>query len=110
MGAHPQRLLWASTGTKDPGAVDTLYVAALAAPDTVDTMPDNTLHALADHGEVGSIMATDGADSAKVLAAFDSNGVDVEALAERLQFEGARSFVDSWTGLLECLSSKRKNK
>ena len=92
-GARPQRLLWASTGTKDPQASDILYVKALAAPFTVNTMPEGTLKALATHTELGKIMATDGGDCEEVLAEFAKAGVDVNALAARLQDEGAKSFV-----------------
>ena len=96
-GARPQRLLWASTGTKDPKASDVLYIKALAAPFTVNTMPEGTLKALADHGEVGPILPTDGGDCEEVLAEFAKAGVDVDALAAQLQDEGARSFVSPGT-------------
>jgi transaldolase len=105
-GARPQRLLWASTGTKDPAAPDILYVKALAAPFTVDTMPEGTLKAFADHGEVGDILPADGGDCELVLANFAKAGIDVEALAERLQDEGADSFVKSWNSLMSCVESK----
>jgi transaldolase len=105
-GARPQRLLWASTGTKDPKASDTLYIQALVAPFTVNTMPEATLKALADHGELGSLMAPDGGDCENVLAEFASAGIDVDALAIRLQDEGAASFVASWNALLAVLASK----
>ena len=105
-GARPQRLLWASTGTKDPKASDTLYVNALAAPLTVNTMPEGTLKAFADHGEVGDILAPDGGDSEKVLAGFAKAGIDVDALAARLQDEGAASFVKSWNDLMARIESK----
>jgi transaldolase len=105
-GARPQRLLWASTGTKDPKASDVLYVRSLAAPFTVNTMPEATLKALADHGEVGSVMAADGGDCEKVLARFAQSGVNVEALAAQLQDEGAKSFVKSWNDLLAVIDSK----
>src|SRR5712671_168190 len=105
-GARPQRLLWASTGTKDPSAPDILYVKALAAPFTVNTMPEGTLKAMADHGSVGGILTPDGGDSAEVLARFAAAGVDVEALAARLQDEGAKSFVASWRELLNVIASK----
>src|SRR5229473_3073670 len=105
-GARPQRLLWASTGTKDPKASDVLYVKALAAPFTVNTMPEATLKALADHGELGSIMSADGADCEAVLAQFGEAGVRVEALAAQLQDEGAKSFDKSWNELLEVIASK----
>ncbi len=105
-GARPQRLLWASTGTKDPGASDVLYVQALAAPFTIDTMPEATLKALADHGEVGASMPADGGDCEEALAEFARAGVDTDALAARLQVEGAQAFVKSWNELLECIASK----
>jgi transaldolase len=106
-GARAQRLLWASTGTKDPTAPDTLYVNALAAPFTVNTMPEGTLKALGDHGEVGEILAPDGGDCEVVLAAFAKAGIDVGALATRLQDEGTSSFVKSWNDLMACIDSKR---
>ncbi len=105
-GARPQRLLWASTGTKDPDAPDTLYVEALAAPDTVDTLPDKTLKAFADHGEVGRPMALDGGDAEAVIAEFRRHGIDDDALALRLQEEGAASFQASWDKLLSGLGTK----
>ncbi len=105
-GARPQRLLWASTGTKDPAAADTLYVAALAAPDTIDTMPDKTLQAFAEHGTVGAAMALDGGDGEATLAAFARAGIDVDALAARLQREGADAFAKSWRALLESIRLK----
>ena len=105
-GARPQRLLWASTGTKDPKASDVLYVKALAAPFTVNTMPDATLKALADHGEVGATMPADGGDCEQVLAQFAKAGIDVDALAAQLQDEGAKSFVKSWADLMAVIDSK----
>ena len=105
-GARPQRLLWASTGTKDPKASDVLYVKALAAPFTVNTMPEATLKALADHGQVDSILPADGGDCEKVLAQFAEAGIDVDALAARLQDEGAKSFVSSWEELMSVIASK----
>ncbi|MGD0435951.1 MAG: transaldolase [Bryobacteraceae bacterium] len=105
-GARPQRLLWASTGTKDPKAADTLYVKALAAPLTVNTMPDGTLKALADHGEAGPILAADGGDCEEVLGRFAKAGIDVDALAAQLQKEGAESFVTSWNELMAVIESK----
>jgi transaldolase len=105
-GARPQRLLWASTGTKDPKASDVLYVKALAAPFTVNTMPEGTLKALADHGDVGELLPADGGDSEEVLAQFAKAGVDVLALAARLQDEGADSFVNSWNDLMGVISAK----
>ncbi len=105
-GARPQRLLWASTGTKDPHASDVLYVKSLAAPFTVNTMPEATLNALADHGEVGSILPADGGDCEAVLARFAAAGVDVEELAAKLQSDGAKSFVDSWNELMAVIRAK----
>jgi transaldolase len=105
-GARPQRLLWASTGTKDPKSSDTLYVKALAAPLTVNTMPDGTLKALADHGETGEILSADGGDCEEVLARFANAGIDVDALAAQLQQEGAASFVKSWNELMDVIASK----
>lgn len=105
-GARPQRLLWASTGTKDPNASDILYVKALAAPFTVNTMPEATLKALAEHTELGSILAVDGGDCEEVLAQFAKAGIDVDALAAQLQEEGAKSFVKSWNDLMAVIESK----
>src|SRR5271154_3959096 len=105
-GARPQRLLWASTGTKDPEASDVLYVKALAAPFTVNTMPQQTLKALADHGELGDILPADGGDCEEVLAEFAKAGVDIDGLATRLQDDGAASFVKSWDELMEVIASK----
>jgi transaldolase len=106
-GARPQRLLWASTGTKDPDASDVLYVGALAAPFTVNTMPEKTLLAFAEHGEVTRPLPADGGDSEGQLAAFAEAGVDVDALAAQLQSDGARSFDDSWTELLASIAGQR---
>ncbi|MGA8745206.1 MAG: transaldolase [Solirubrobacterales bacterium] len=106
-GARAQRLLWASTGTKDPDARDVLYIEALASPFTVNTMPEGTLVAFADHGEVGELLAADGGDAEQALAGFGRAGVDVDALARRLQEEGKRAFVDSWNDLLASIESKR---
>src|SRR5438477_5949994 len=105
-GARPQRLLWASTGTKDPAASDILYIRALAAPFTVNTMPEGTLKALADHGELGTILPADGGDCEEVLAQFAKAGIDVDALAAQLQDEGAKSFVKSWNELMAVITSK----
>jgi transaldolase len=105
-GARPQRLLWASTGTKDPKASDTLYIKALAAPFTVNTMPEATLKALADHGEIGPIMALDRGNGEKVLDRFAQAGVNVDDLAGRLQDEGAKSFVKSWNDLMAVIAAK----
>lgn len=108
LGARPQRLLFASTGTKDPKASDVLYIGALAAPNTVDTMPEETLQAFAEHGSVGPAIPRDGGDCEQVLAAFGKAGVDVAKLAAALQSEGAKSFVDSWKDLLGSIESKSK--
>jgi transaldolase len=105
-GARPQRLLWASTGTKDPKASDVLYVKALAAPLTVNTMPEPTLNALADHGEVGAMLPADGGDCEQVLAQFAEAGIDIDRLAAELQDEGAKSFVKSWNDLMDVIASK----
>src|SRR2546422_4680157 len=105
-GARPQRLLWASTGTKDPKASDVLYIKALAAPFTVNTMPEGTLKALADHGELSEIMSNDGGDCEAALAQFAKAGIDIAALAAKLQDEGAKSFVNSWNDLMSVIASK----
>jgi transaldolase len=105
-GARPQRPLWASTGTKDPQASDVLYVKALAAPFTVNTMPEGTLKALAQHNDIGTIIPADGGDCEEVLAQFAKAGVDIDALAARLQDEGAKAFVKSWNDLMAVIDSK----
>jgi transaldolase len=105
-GARPQRLLWASTGTKDPKASDILYIKALAAPFTVNTIPDGTLKAFGDHGELGAALQADGGDCEKVLAQFAKAGIDVDALAAQLQDEGAKSFVKSWDELMGVITVK----
>src|SRR5256712_1095503 len=105
-GARSQRLLWASTGTKDPQASDVLYVKSLAAPHTINTMPEKTLLALADHGDVGAMLPHDGGDAEAVLDRFTQAGVDLEALAADLQRDGAAAFVKSWDDLLACLLEK----
>ena len=105
-GARPQRLLWASTGTKDPKASTTLYITALAAPFTVNTMPEGTLKALAEPGGAGTTMPANGGDCEEVLARFAGAKIDVNALAARLQDEGAKSFVNSWNDLMEVIGSK----
>ena len=105
-GAHPQRLLWASTGTKDPKLSPSLYVEAFAAPNTVDTMPEKTLLAFAKDGKVDTEMATDSREAEALLAQFAKAGVDVDALATKLQIDGAKSFVDSWHELMQRISSK----
>ncbi|MGA8597909.1 MAG: transaldolase [Bryobacteraceae bacterium] len=106
LGARPQRLLWASTGTKDPKASDVLYIKSLAAPFTVNTMPEGTLKALADHGELGAILPADGGDCEEVLAQFAKAGIDIDALGAQLQDEGAKSFVKSWNDLMDVIASK----
>ncbi len=106
-GARPQRLLWASTGTKDPEASDTLYIEAFASPFTVNTMPENTLLAFADHGEIGDLVAPDGGSAELVLKEFAAAGIDVTALAAQLQEEGKQKFVKSWEDLLKSISSQR---
>jgi transaldolase len=105
-GAFPQRLLWASTGTKDPKASDILYVKSLAAPFTVNTMPEKTLIALAGHEELGSILPADGGDCEKVLGHFADAGINIDALGAQLQDEGAKSFVNSWNELMSVIESK----
>jgi transaldolase len=105
-GAWPQRLLWASTGTKDPQASEVLYVKALAAPFTINTMPEGTLKALARHSKLSSIMAADGGDCEEVLARFAAEGIDVDALAAKLQDDGAKSFVKSWNELMAVIAAK----
>ncbi|MGD0906804.1 MAG: transaldolase [Candidatus Acidiferrales bacterium] len=105
-GARPQRLLWASTGTKDPKASDILYIKALASPFTVNTMPEGTLKALADHGELGAVLSPDGGNCEEVLTEFAKAGVDVNALAAQLQDDGAKSFVKSWDELMGVITSK----
>src|SRR6516164_10178755 len=106
LGARPQRLLFASTGTKDPKASDVLYIAALAAPNTVNTMPEETLKAFADHGEVAGVMPPDCGNCEQVLAQFTKAGIDIDALGEQLQSEGAAAFVKSWNELLGVIESK----
>lgn len=105
-GARSQRLLWASTGTKDPKASDVLYVTSLAAPHTVNTMPEKTLLALADHGDIDAMLPRDGGEAERVLKEFTAAGVDLDALAEQLQREGAAAFVKSWDDLLQCIEEK----
>jgi transaldolase len=99
-GAPAQRLLWASTSTKDPDSPDTMYIDGLRAPHTINTMPESTLRAFADHGQVGEPIAADGGDAEATLAQFESAGIDVDALAATLQSDGARSFVKAWEDLL----------
>ena len=105
-GAHPQRLLWASTSTKDPSAADVLYIKALAAPFTINTMPDATLLAFADHGKLGKPLPVDGGNAEKMIAQFSKAGIDYEQLAAHLQREGTESFVTSWSELLSSIASK----
>ena len=105
-GARMQRLLFASTGTKDPEASDTLYIEAFAAPDTINTMPDKTLKAFADHGQVGEPLPADGGDAEEVFQAHRDAGIDTDALALRLQKEGAEAFSKSWNELLETIRSE----
>ena len=106
-GARPQRLLWASTGTKDKNASDVLYLQALAAPNTINTIPEKTLLAFADHGVVSGSMPADGGDAEQTLAAFEAAGINLEALAQQLQDDGAEAFATSWRALLQVLDSKR---
>jgi transaldolase len=105
-GTRPQRMLWASTGTKDPKVSDVLYVKSLAAPFTVNTMPEGTLKALADHGDVGPTLPADGGNCEEELAQFARAGIDVHALANQLQEEGAKSFVNSWNDLMSVIDSR----
>ena len=105
-GARPQRLLWASTGTKDATAPDTLYVQALLAPDTIDTIPEKTLLAFADHGKAGDVLPAEGGYSEAVLEEFRRERIDDEALAARLQHEGVQAFAKSWSGLLARIREK----
>jgi transaldolase len=105
-GVRPQRLLFASTGTKDPKASDVLYIEKLAAPLTIDTIPEKTLKAFADHGDVTGNLPLDGGDSDAVLAQFAAVGVEVESLAAKLQSDGAASFVKSWNELMAVIESK----
>jgi transaldolase len=105
-GARTQRLLWASTKTKDPAAPDTLYVHGLAAPFTINTMPDSTLEAFYDHGEIGEPMRADGGDADGLLSRFSDAGIDVKALADQLQAEGAASFVEAWNDLIQRIAAQ----
>jgi transaldolase len=105
-GARAQRLLWASTGTKSPKASDVLYIEALAAPFTVNTMPEGTLKAFADHGKLGKTMPIDGGDADAELAKFAAAKIEVGALAKQLQDDGAKSFVKSWKDLMGVISAK----
>jgi transaldolase len=105
-GARTQRLLWASTGTKNPDASDVLYIENFASPFTVSTMPEKTLAAFADHGEVGELLSPDGGDAEEVLAEFNEAGIDTDALAVKLQRDGAEAFVASWRDMLDTLSKQ----
>jgi transaldolase len=105
-GAKPQRLLLASTGTKDPSASDVMYIEALAAPDTINTMPEETLLAFAEHGNVPGVLPVDGGDAETVLAEYRKAGIDIDQLAAQLQKEGAESFDKSWNELMQCLTEK----
>ncbi|MEO7206864.1 MAG: transaldolase [Steroidobacteraceae bacterium] len=107
-GARPQRLLWASTGAKDPNASDTLYIEALAAPDTINTIPDKTLLAFADHGKLRGELPVDGGDAEATLAEFSRASVDDAVLAERLLREGIQTFEKSWASLMERIGSKAR--
>jgi transaldolase len=107
-GVFPQRLLWGSTGTKDPAAPDTMYVEALAAPDTINTIPEKTLHAFAEHGHVKEVMPRNGGDAEDVLAEFSRAGVNDRELAAQLQREGAEAFDKSWSDLMECIAAKAR--
>lgn len=107
-GAYPQQLLWGSTGTKDPAAPDTLYIEALAAPDTINTIPEKTLRAFADHGRIGGPMPVDGGNAEAVLEAFRREGIDDDALAKRLQREGNEAFSKSWAALLKSMDEKSR--
>ncbi|RRQ20994.1 transaldolase [Thiohalobacter thiocyanaticus] len=106
-GARPQRLLWASTGTKDPEAPDTLYLEALAASQTINTVPEQTLLAFAEHGRLSGELPVEGGDANALLAEFAQTGVDIDILAERLQHDGVQAFAASWQALLRRIASKR---
>lgn len=108
LGARPQRLLFASTSTKDPSAPDTLYIEGLAAPNTVNTMPDKTLLAFGDHGTLDGVLAADGGKCEDVLAAYEKAGISIADLAAQLQKDGAASFVKSWQDLLQSIETKSK--
>ncbi len=107
-GARPQRLLFASTGTKDPKASDVLYIEALAAPNTINTMPEKTLLAFGDHGQLTGTLPRDGGNSEGVLADFRQAGIDLDRLAADLQSQGAKSFDESWQSLLSAIDAKGK--
>ena len=101
-----QGLLWASTGTQDPEASETLYIEALAAPDTINTIPEKTTHAVAEHGEVKGALPNDGGDAEELLGDFTREGINDETLAAELQREGTESFDKSWKDLIDCIASK----
>lgn len=105
-GARPQRLLWASTGTKDPKASDVLYIESLAAPHTINTMPEATLTAFEDHGRVGRMLPRNGGNAEQELSEFIRAGIDVDKTAEDLQEEGAEAFVKSWENLMSSIDGK----
>ena len=105
-GACPQRVLWASTSAKDPGLADSYYVARLAAPETIDTMPEKTLLAFADHGTFDELLEDDYADAERAVAAIAAAGVDVDALAESLQHQGAKAFGADWAALVDAIGAK----
>jgi transaldolase len=105
-GARAQRLLFASTGTKDPHAPDTLYIGALAAPNTINTIPEETLLHFADHGELRGVLPRDGGRAKETLSEIAVAGVDLAALAADLQSEGAKSFDDSWSDLMKAIETK----
>ena len=107
-GARPQRLLFASTSTKDPRASDTLYISGLAAPNTVNTMPDKTMEAFVDHGKLDGVLSADGGNCKDVFAAYEKAGISVSGLAAQLQKDGAASFVKSWQNLLQSIETKSK--
>jgi len=105
-GARPQRLLFASTGTKDPAASDVLYISGLAAPYTVNTMPEDTLHHFADHGAITGVLSADPSDADAALARYTAAGIDIDALGHELQVKGAESFVGSWNSLIARIEAK----
>jgi len=108
-GARPQRLLWASTGSKDPTASDTLYIEALAAPDTINTMPEKTLLTFAEHGEISNVLPVDEGYAEVVIAEFTREGINDEALAADLQREGTAAFTKSWLDLISRIAAKTED-